>query len=88
MITVYVLRSLKDERLYVGMTENLDARLKRHQAGQVPSTKYRRPFELIYHESLPDRTEARKREKYFKSGLGHKELHRLLDETRVPTVSG
>ena len=79
MMTVYVLRSLKDGNLYVGMTSNIIARLKKHQAGGVMSTKHRRPLEIVYTEECPDRVSARKREKYFKNGPGHQEIKKILE---------
>jgi putative endonuclease len=86
MITVYVLRSLKDGKLYIGMTENLDARLKRHEQGKAPSTRNRRPLVLLHSEEFENRQQARRREKYLKSGPGHKELIDILAEGRVPTI--
>ena len=65
---VYVLRSLKDGRLYIGITQDIPLRLKRHQEGRVPSTKHRRPLELVYSETCRTRFEARQREKFLKSG--------------------
>jgi putative endonuclease len=41
MYYVYVLKSELDKKLYVGYTENLQRRLKRHQDGEVISTKPR-----------------------------------------------
>ncbi|MEK6570515.1 MAG: GIY-YIG nuclease family protein, partial [Bacteroidota bacterium] len=49
---VYVLRSLKDGKLYIGQTNNLQERLLRHNHGRVKSTKGRRPLQLIYFEVL------------------------------------
>ena len=43
-----------------------------HNNGKVVATKYRVPFDLIYFENTSNITEARKREKYFKSGFGRK----------------
>jgi len=43
---VYVLRSLKDQDLYVGYTKNLSNRTKRHNEGRVPETKYRLTIEI------------------------------------------
>ena len=84
---VYVLRSLKDGKLYIGMTENLESRLKRHEQGKVPSTRHRRPLQLLHTETLENRLQARKREKYLKSGPGHLELSKILYESRVPISS-
>ncbi|HAL57697.1 MAG TPA: endonuclease [Bacteroidetes bacterium] len=77
---VYVLRSLRDKKFYKGMTQNLDERLKDHNAGRVPSTRHRRPFELAYFETYATRDQARNREKFFKSGPGVKFLKAILAE--------
>jgi putative endonuclease len=88
MFIVYILRSLKDNNLYIGMTKNISERLSRHEKGGVPSTRNRRPLVLLHTEEYPDRFQARKREKYLKSGPGHRELSQLFLEHRVPTLSG
>ncbi len=67
---VYVLRSEKDSRLYVGMSKNVDKRLLEHNAGKTRSTKAYRPWKIIHTEIHLDRIAARKREKYLKSGFG------------------
>ncbi len=73
MYYVYAIKSEKDGRIYVGLSYNLERRIFEHNAGYVFSTKGYRPWKLIYKEKVKDRKEARKREKYFKSGCG-KEL--------------
>ena len=70
IFTVYVLRSKKDGKLYIGQTTNLKIRLRRHSKGDVKSTCNRRPLELVYHEEFDNRYDALKRERYFKSGPG------------------
>jgi len=64
---VYILKSLKDLRFYIGQTNNLDDRIKRHDSGKVKATKHRRPLELVYSEIYNSRLKAMKREKYLKS---------------------
>ncbi len=71
MFWVYVLRSLKDGGFYVGMTEDVEKRLTRHQKGSVRSTKHRRPLKVIHTEKFATGGETREREKYLKSGPGH-----------------
>ncbi len=66
---VYILESQKDGRYYVGSTNNLEDRLKRHNEGRVNYTKTNRPWELVYSEEHPDRSSAVKRENEIK---GHK----------------
>ena len=62
MFYVYVLKSLKDDNLYFGSTNDLRRRLSDHNTGKVPSTKTRRPFELRYYEAYSTEEEARRRE--------------------------
>ena len=59
---VYVLRSAKDSGFYVGMTSNLERRVKEHSAGQNRSTKSRAPFEvIIWNGAVPGRRHGRER---------------------------
>ena len=77
---VYVLKSLKDKHFYIGMTCDLEKRIKAHNFGKVRSTKGRRPLELIYHEKFTDKTEAMKRERFLKSGQGRLFLKEKLSD--------
>ena len=62
MFYVYFLKSLADNKLYFGSTNDLRRRLSDHNNGKVPSTKARRPFELRYYEAYIKESDARKRE--------------------------
>jgi len=74
----YILRSKKDKKLYSGSTKNLRERFKQHCKGEVPSTRYRRPLDLIYYEACLSEEDARRREKTFKSYRGKMFLRRRL----------
>jgi putative endonuclease len=71
MSIVYILKSIKDSKYYYGSTENINKRIKDHNAGKVRSTKGRRPLVLHYYEEFASMQEARKRENYFKSIDGY-----------------
>jgi putative endonuclease len=71
MYFVYILKSQKDGKYYYGSTSDLSKRLKSHNSGKVKSTKSRRPFVLHYCEAFDEKTDALKREQYFKSFSGH-----------------
>jgi len=76
---VYILQSLKDGSYYIGVTRNLEKRLKFHNRGLQRSTKGRIPYKLIYFEEYSDKREALKRErqlKRFKGGNAFKKLIR------------
>lgn len=70
MVYVYVLKSKSKKFRYVGITKNVAKRLFEHNGLKNFSTKSFVPFELIYTETYPSYKEARKREKFFKSGQG------------------
>lgn len=66
MYYVYILFSLKDKQLYIGKTSDLFQRLKKHDNGQVISTKCRRPLILVHCEVYKTAKEAYSREKELK----------------------
>ena len=68
---VYILKSLKVERYYYGYTSDLQNRLIRHNEGMVKSSKANRPWDIHYVETFETKTEALKREKFFKSIDGY-----------------
>ncbi len=74
MYWVYVLKSGKDNGLYIGLSNNIERRIAEHNAGFVKSTKGRKPFSLFYKEIFSNRQAARDREKYLKSGSGREFL--------------
>ena len=82
MFYVYVLKSLKDYKYYIGQTKKLKERINKHNNGLVDSTRRRRPFILIYKESYSSRNEAYKREPQLKSYKGGEAFKKLL-ATRV-----
>ena len=77
MFYVYVLRSLKTGRRYNGSCEDREERLRRHNAGESKATRHGVPWILVYSEPFASRTEALRRERYFKTGRGQDELARL-----------
>ena len=80
MFFVYVLYSYKFERTYTGLTNNLERRLKEHNNKQNRTTKAFVPWELIYREEVETRIEARKREKYLKSGIGREYINTIINK--------
>ena len=78
MFYVYVLKSQRDFKRYIGYTETLHKRFDDHNSGLCKSTKSRKPFELIYSEKFRTRSEAMKREKFLKSGKGREYLNSIL----------
>ena len=78
MFTVYVLKSLKDGKRYIGYTNNFQRRFQEYNSGKTISTRHRRPFVLIYKEEFGTKEEAKQREKFLKSGVVREELNNIL----------
>ena len=81
MYYVYILKSLKDGKLYIGRTSTLQKRLSRHKNGLVKATKNRRPLIIVFYEAFRNKGDAIRREKYFKTTKGKKALRLILRES-------
>ncbi len=88
MFYVYVLKSQKDNKLYIGYTNNLKRRIQEHKKGKSFSTAHRGTFSLIYYEAFLSQKDARIREKQlkqFKSAYGQlkkRVVNSLLDSEK------
>jgi putative endonuclease len=77
MTTVYVLKSEKSGRHYIGCTDFVLKRLRQHNNNEVPATKNKGPWRIIYTEKYEIRKTALQRErklKSYKCGNGLKQL--------------
>jgi len=69
---VYILQSLKDtKQRYIGITTNLNKRLKDHNGGKSPHTVKFKPWSVIVAIRFSDNQKAEAFEAYLKSGSGH-----------------
>ena len=79
MYQVYIIRSIKFGRYYVGSAANAKMRLDlEHNKGKVKSTKAYLPWELIHTEEFTTRAEAVRRERQIKSYKGGEAFKRLI----------
>jgi putative endonuclease len=67
MFYVYILEAIESKRYYVGQTENLQERVKRHNEGRNLSTKAFIPWQLKWWKEYSTRSEAVRIEKKLKS---------------------
>ncbi len=78
MIILYIIKSHRG-KYYTGITElPAEDRLFRHNSGDVRSTRYGRPWQIVYTESYDNMTEGRKREKQIKSWHGGTAFKKLV----------
>jgi predicted GIY-YIG superfamily endonuclease len=73
---VYILRSTEGEHFYVGHTEDLRARLTKHNTGEVRHTAKFRPIKTYIAFSATAQAVAF--EKYLKSPSGRSFAHKRL----------
>jgi putative endonuclease len=78
MFTVYILKSLKDGKYYIGATNDLEERLIEHRLGKTKSLKNRLPVKLIYTEEFETKHEALMREKQIKGYKGGNSFKKLI----------
>jgi putative endonuclease len=73
---VYVLRSERTGRRYVGSCDDVPARVDQHNRGKTNSTKSGVPWKLVHQEEFQTRAQAIHRERQLKKGKGQEELDR------------
>ena len=75
---VYILRSERSGRFYIGHTENIEKRLLEHNTGRVAATRSKGPWELVYSQSFATRSEAARRETQVKQMKSRIWIERLV----------
>jgi putative endonuclease len=75
---VYILKSLKDNKYYIGSSSDVRKRLGFHNASLQRSTRNRVPFVLVYQEEFTNRCQALKREKQIKAYKGGDAFKKLV----------
>jgi putative endonuclease len=77
---VYILLSKKDDKLYVGCTDNPARRIKDHNYGRVDATKNRRPLVMIHVEKFKNKADAFNRERFLKTLWSARFKRKILEE--------
>ena len=82
MFYVYILKSKKDNKSYIGSTNDLGNRGKLHNNGKIFSTRLRRPLSLIYYEAYLAESDARRREQKLKNfGQGIANIYKRIADS-------
>ena len=80
MYYTYVMKSIKNDNLYFGYTNDLKKRISQHNKGTEKSTAPYIPWELIYYEACINKADAQRREKYFKTSQGRRMFRLRIKE--------
>jgi putative endonuclease len=79
MFILYALYSESFDKIYVGMTSNIEERFKSHNELSTKGwTKSFRPWKIIYQEEHASKIEALKREKQLKGAAGRSFIRSLI----------
>ncbi len=79
MYYIYLLRSQKSQKFYIGSTSDLRKRLSSHNSGRNIATKYDTPWRVVYYEVYSTKGDALKREFKLKHhGKGLAELKKRI----------
>ena len=78
MYFVYILYSEKCNRYYIGYSENIEARLDRHNRRMVTATKNCSPYTIKVNKAFPTEIEAKKEELRLKKLKSRKYLEWLI----------
>ncbi len=78
MFYTYIIQSDIDQTLYIGLTNNIQQRLERHNAGSEEYTSKKRPWQILFYAAFRTRLEAAQFEKYLKSGSGREFIRKRI----------
>ena len=78
MFYVYLLKSRKTNKWYLGYTADLRRRIQQYNSKESLATKAGVPFDLIYYEAYLLKADAEDREKYLKTSMGRRVIRKQL----------
>ena len=84
MYTVYVLQSIKFWRYYIWYSSNIEKRIKEHNEWKTKSTKYYKPYKIVYTELYENKSEALKREKELKKMKWNNNFKKTISKDYLP----
>ncbi|MFA5749804.1 MAG: GIY-YIG nuclease family protein [Candidatus Shapirobacteria bacterium] len=77
---VYILQSLKNQRFYIGSTNDLERRFLEHNSGKNKYTSLNKPFKIVFSQEYDDISQARKVEFKLKSFKSRKILEKIIND--------
>ena len=83
MTYLYILKSLKNNRYYIGATVDLQERLQEHNSGKAKYTSFTTPFKLVFQKEFPTFKEAKQAEYKLKSFKSRTILDKIVASQRL-----
>ncbi len=79
MYIVYIIQNQETKRYYIGYTEELQDRLRRHNQGRNTSTNRPGKWAIVHTEEFSDKVNAWKRERQIKKYKGGEAFKKLVE---------
>ncbi|MBI9068147.1 MAG: GIY-YIG nuclease family protein [Salinivirgaceae bacterium] len=83
---VYILESSKDDSFYIGQTQNIKARLEKHNSGYNKSTKNKKPWFIKFAIEVDSRSEAMNLERKLKSLKKRDSLIKYMEDHKNKNI--
>jgi putative endonuclease len=80
MYFVYILYSERMDKYYIGSTNDIEGRIRRHNTGNKAFTATGKPWVLRYKESFGTKSEALKREQQLKKWKNRERIESLISK--------
>jgi len=77
---LYILQSIKDGGYYVGVSKDVNKRLRQHNDGKSRSTVAKRPWRVVLVEAYKTPSEAYLRERFIKSKKSKKIIETIINK--------
>ena len=83
MNCVYILKSEKTGRYYIGSTNDINRRISEHNAGKTKSLRYLRPLKIVFKKEFHVLEEARRVEIKLKKLKNRDILERIIEDQEI-----
>ena len=85
MYFLYILKSQKNNKFYIGSTNDLERRLKEHNSGKTKSLKYLRPLEIVFYKRFQNEIDARRMEIKLKKFKNRGIIEQIVRQQNITT---
>ena len=83
---LYIIQSLKNNSYYIGSTTNLESRINQHNHGQTKSTKYKKPYKLVFNQEFSTINDAHKAELKIKKWKQKAYIEKIIEDGKMFSV--
>jgi putative endonuclease len=77
---LYILKSLKNSSYYVGISHDVEKRIKQHNSGCVKATKYKRPYIIVFKQEYDNMVSAHRAELKIKSWKRRDFIDKIVED--------